>query len=187
MTKTRDEVALEDRFYSKTKPAANGCIEWVGARMQSGYGVFYLKRSTVAHRVAWTIANGAIPEGMYVLHKCDNPPCVNIDHLFIGTLADNNHDKIAKGRAVYVRGESHGMYKNRDAAAKGVDAPAAKLNPDKVCEIIGFLNDGVSQGKLAKKYGVCRKSIANIKNAKTWMEVTSRLPNFLLLNGGSNG
>jgi HNH endonuclease len=74
------------------------CIEWTKFRLR-GYGLQKFRGKTrLAHRVAWMLANGEIPDGLCVLHRCDNPPCVNVDHLFLGTHADNVADKMAKGR-----------------------------------------------------------------------------------------
>ena len=76
------------------------CQVWDGRKSHGGYGMLYLYgRDHYAHRLAWEIAKGPIPDGLCVLHECDNPPCFNTDHLFLGTRADNNHDKAVKGRA----------------------------------------------------------------------------------------
>lgn len=75
------------------------CREWMGPRLPSGYG--RLSRDGqrwYVHRWVWTLANGPIPEGMQVCHRCDNPPCFRLDHLFLGTQLDNMHDKVSKGR-----------------------------------------------------------------------------------------
>lgn len=76
------------------------CIEWTGYRLPSGYGQTRVKGRGLqrAHRVAWEEVHGPIPEGMYVCHRCDNPPCVNVDHLFLGTPVDNATDMTSKER-----------------------------------------------------------------------------------------
>lgn len=79
----------------------DACWEWTGARGRHGYGTFYLApiRGPVAsHRIAYGLANGAIPAGLLVLHRCDNPPCCNPAHLWVGTNNDNMLDMVAKGR-----------------------------------------------------------------------------------------
>lgn len=88
-----------DRFYLRLKRTANGCIEWTGTTKTSGYGTIKIDGVSVrTHRLAWEIANGPIPDGLWVLHHCDNRSCCNVDHLFLGTHADNMADKTAKGR-----------------------------------------------------------------------------------------
>lgn len=102
-TDTRQgEGELNRRFDRKLRQADNGCLEWTGSRGHFGHGFFLLSfnpnRQIAAHRFAWERANGPIPDGLCVLHHCDNPPCVNVDHLFLGTRADNVADMDAKGR-----------------------------------------------------------------------------------------
>jgi hypothetical protein len=84
------------------------CWRWTGARNANGYGILTRRRlnlrSVLAHRYSWMLANGPIPAGLHVLHRCDNPPCVRPGHLFLGTDADNNADMRRKGRAVHHRG-----------------------------------------------------------------------------------
>jgi hypothetical protein len=73
------------------------CVEWSGARSGDGYGAVYIDgKQRAAHRVAWEKAKGVIPDGMWILHRCDNPLCVNPDHLFLGTAKDNTQDSRAK-------------------------------------------------------------------------------------------
>ena len=75
------------------------CIEWQRCRSAFGYGRLWFKnRVWMAHRHAWFLANGPIPDGLCVCHHCDNPPCTNVDHLFLGTKGDNNRDRDQKGR-----------------------------------------------------------------------------------------
>ena len=76
-----------------------GCIEWVGVTNR-GYGVLKIGNTRdKAHRLAWKEAYGEIPQGLCVLHRCDNPGCINLDHLFLGTKGDNNRDRKSKGRS----------------------------------------------------------------------------------------
>lgn len=86
-----------------------GCHVWTGHCQENGYGQIRIgDRAVGTHRVAWAAANGSIPEGLYVLHKCDNPPCCNPEHLWVGTQADNLRDMREKGRGTAGR---HGLPK----------------------------------------------------------------------------
>lgn len=86
-------------FMDSGAPPLGPCIEWGGGRFRSGYGdAWHDGRHWRAHRLTWELANGPIPDGLHVLHLCDNPPCVNIDHLRLGTPADNAADKVLRRR-----------------------------------------------------------------------------------------
>jgi hypothetical protein len=85
----------------------SGCCVWAGARSASGYGVAAGKIK-IASRLSWTLHYGEIPDGLLVCHKCDNPPCVNPEHLFLGTHADNTQDMVRKGRAPREYGKLYG-------------------------------------------------------------------------------
>jgi hypothetical protein len=81
-----------------------GCWEWDAMRDRKGYGILMSGPKRLrAHRISYEIHFGPIPDGLFILHRCDNPPCVNPAHLFLGTLADNNRDKTAKGRHHYTK------------------------------------------------------------------------------------
>lgn len=92
------------RFYSRRDPRT-GCIEWTGGRQTFGYGqVYYRGIKITAHRLVYQLKAGPTPRGFYVCHRCDNPPCINHKHLFLGTPRDNNIDCVKKGRHVPGKG-----------------------------------------------------------------------------------
>lgn len=157
------------------------CWPWRGRVDRRGYGLFAGGQGRqAAHRFAYIQAYGPIPEGMCVCHHCDNPPCQNPGHLFLGTQADNMADMAAKGRAVsgfagrpdlVKRGEAHWMHMRPDRIPRGVKTPAAKLNDDAVREIRASVADGVPQKTLAAKFGVSAGAISLIVARKTWGHV----------------
>lgn len=90
---------IRERLELKTRMLENGCIEWTGAVSSSGYGTTTVcGKHALVHRLAWELVHGHIAAGMVICHKCDNPVCVNVDHLFIGTQRDNVRDAWANGR-----------------------------------------------------------------------------------------
>src|SRR6185437_1359919 len=102
-SKPRVVRTIEEKFHAKVGPPnASGCREWIGARnpYRGGYGIFWVSKgaTVLAHRMAWELAYGPIPDGLLVCHRCDNPPCCEPSHFFLGTDADNARDKVSKGR-----------------------------------------------------------------------------------------
>lgn len=141
------------RFWSKTKPGLNGCIEWQAAK-KDGYGVFNRdgKHTILAHRMSWILEYGDLPKGSVLRHTCDNRPCVNVQHLMIGTHADNVADKISKGRGN--DGMKHGH---------------AKLTDAQVIKIRSLYQLRVSnQYELAVEFGVSQSVISEIINRNAW-------------------
>lgn len=137
----------------------SGCWEWTGSkrgeygRMIIGSRTDGTRRSASAHRVSYELAYGKIPDGMEICHKCDNPCCVNPLHLFAGTRQDNIDDRERKGRNNPPKGEGH---------------PQAKLTELDVIAMRMERQSGVSFGKLAKKYGVCKKTVQNAVCGNNW-------------------
>lgn len=138
------------------KDEATGCWNWKHGRHPKGYGRFFDsdKRHKRAHRGTWEAANGLIPAGLWVLHRCDNPSCCNPEHLFLGTNEDNVRDKMAKGRHV-----------------KGSLSGTSKLTEHDVSIIKMMLGVGVRRHRLAALYGVDPTNISCIKLGKTWTHV----------------
>lgn len=114
----------------------------------------------VAHRVSWRIHFGDIPDGLYVCHKCDNPPCVRPDHLFAGTNQENMLDMVAKGRAW------KGVPKGTNPGEKN---PSRKLTSDQVTEMRSrFAAGGVRQAALGREYGVSAQQVGRILRREKW-------------------
>lgn len=154
-------------FKVGASPIPGECHEWRG-RCQKGYGQFWWGGvGKAAHRVAWELAYGNIPDGLWVLHSCDNPPCVRIEHLFLGTPADNTADACRKGRMHY--GDAHGLRKHPERAAKGSDHSAAKLNDTAILEIRRLAASGsVTQRQIAREFGVTFQTVSKIVSGKSW-------------------
>lgn len=135
------------------------CWLWTASvnKKRGGYGRFSFGCKTIgAHKAAWILYRGDIPAGMHVLHRCDNPLCVNPDHLFLGTNADNVADMDAKGRRI-------------NAPLIGEANPRAKLDESQVLEI--FRSRG-KQNEAAAKFGVSRALIGMIRHGRVWSHVT---------------
>lgn len=140
---------FKHRFMSKVKKTES-CWIWTACRNYAGYGLINIKkRSSLANRVSYTIFNGKIPDGLHILHRCDNPPCVNPKHLYAGTPTDNARDKSERGRC----------------------NPPKKLTWDKVREIRAAY-DGKRgfQKMMGKRFGVTPSAIRSILINRNWRE-----------------
>jgi HNH endonuclease len=95
----KHNLPLHERLINRSDKIENGCWIWNACRSDKGYGLIgYAGKSRRAHRLAWEVFRGPIPKGAQVLHRCDTPPCINPDHLFLGTHGDNMNDRLVKGR-----------------------------------------------------------------------------------------
>jgi len=154
--KCRYSLTVNDRFWARVIKG-DGCWGWAGHINTSGYGSFSVnKKTAVASRVSWQIHFGGIPDGMVVCHRCDNRPCTNPDHLFLGTVQDNNDDCTAKGRRAM--GANHGM---------------SKLTPEIVVSLRLERARGVMLKDLSAKYGFSMAAISSAVTGRTWSHVSS--------------
>lgn len=161
-------VPIEQRFWTKVDRSGDGCWEWQAHRSPAGYGQVWLDGTNVgAHRVAYQLTNGPIPEGMLVRHKCDNPPCVRPDHLEIGSVIDNYDDMVGRGRrnvsrsatSRYVRGDTH---------------PSSRLTTETVRAIREAVATGkATQTEMARAHGVTVQAIHRIVRGLVWKEAAA--------------
>lgn len=154
--RTRSEH-LADFWTSVTK--TENCWVWNRAIAKSGYGVFrWFGRARTVHRISYELAYGKIPEGMSILHRCDNRPCMNPEHLFSGTLIDNNADMMKKGR--YARGKALRVGKRM------------KLTEEKVVQIRSDYASGkFVLRELADNHNVAISTIAHVVSNRTWRDL----------------
>lgn len=139
------------------KVIGSPCTLWEGSLDTSGYGLKRVGRKLwKAHRLAWTRANGDIPEGMQVLHRCDVRACVNVEHLFLGSLADNMADRNAKGRQARLKGERHNLH---------------KLTDEKVRELRAAWEAGSTVKELASRFGVHPSTAHRAAIRRNWSHV----------------
>jgi HNH endonuclease len=155
---------LSKRFWDKVK-RGRGCWLWQGWKDADGYGHLWLRSKGTFHvygiasRICWELTRGKIPKGLCVLHRCDNPACVNPRHLFLGTNKENSADKVAKGRQ-----------------ARGTMQRDAKLDEKKVREIRRRYRRGINPAyrggpntyDLAVEYGVSQGLISKVVRRELW-------------------
>lgn len=122
-----------------------GCREWLGTKHSKGYGcIRFNRKMEKVHRVIWELMKGPIPEGMHVLHACDNPECCEINHLELGTNRDNINDKLKRDRG------------------------GRKLNTAKALEIIELVKSGMKQKEVGEMFGVTQQTVSRVASAKRW-------------------
>lgn len=156
------------RFWSKVQKTES-CWLWTGYCLRRGhsgrgkgrgpYGCVAIGtrgKNMLAHRLSWVLHFGPIPDGIWVLHHCDNPPCVNPAHLFLGTHADNMADMVRKGRS--------------DRDRRGERNPSSKLTGAKVSEIRGMLAQGLPQRVIATRYAISPAMVSYINTGRYWAD-----------------
>lgn len=169
------------RFAAKFNTSNEGCWEWTARLTKDGYGQFRTggkgSPNVPAHRVAWTLAYGDVPDGLLVLHRCDNRCCVRPDHLFVGTPADNSADMVAKARAASGSRNARFGAKDfpqptRERRARGEHNGWARLTEDDVRVIREAYATGQwRQVDLAERFGTPQTNISRIVNRRAWAHV----------------
>ena len=156
--------SLAERFWEKVK-RTDACWFWTGSKIKAGYGQIHAGGSTrqmlLAHRVSWKLHHGAIPSEFNVLHKCDNPSCVNPDHLFLGTSKDNTQDMFTKGR----------WRMPHYPGSKGENNGNSRLTASDVLAIRSLRANNLSQKIIAKRFGINKKTVAMIERRVTWRHI----------------
>lgn len=150
---TRHNLPLAERLRMKSdRSDPDGCWPWTAASCRDGYGYLRFEgRSQLAHRLAYRIANGDFPDELKVCHTCDNPPCVNPSHLFLGTQADNTADMATKRRS------THGERSTSHLSEADVDL------------IHDLKARGATQRAIAARFGVNPSTVSRIVNGKRWV------------------
>jgi hypothetical protein len=152
-------LTIKERFIAKVRKT-EGCWIWIACRNPKGYGLFGTgPQSRLAHRVSYSLFVGPIPDGLLILHKCDNPRCVNPEHLYVGTHNDNSRDMMERGRGSFVGGEEN---------------PHAKLAKEEVSQIRNaYKRGGISYQKLSNIFGIWPGHLWRIVNNKAWTGETN--------------
>lgn len=151
----RPRESLDVRFWKKVR-RGKACWVWTGYKNPRGYGIISAGGSPIqlllAHRVSWVLSRGEIPNGMCVMHKCDNPPCVNPKHLVVGTQAENLDDMRKKGRDRYrpLFGENNPRHRLTDRS------------------VLSIRKSALSHRELGIMHGVARSTITAVKSGRTW-------------------
>lgn len=160
--------SVQRRFWEKVhKRGPDECWEWKTRSGRRDYGCFSINgKPQRAHRVSWIMHFGEIPEGLFVCHSCDNPPCINPRHLWLGTAQDNVVDMVRKGRGYSPISQGVKIRK-----AKGEAHGSAKLNNEKVLEIRRRLNAGERDERLGLEFGVGRTAIRYIRTGRRWNHI----------------
>lgn len=184
MTCWPDLVGLHMRLMRRVRFTTSGCREFTGSTnsgsktSKGGYGKLNARDSrngeqaTIGtHIIAWMLNNGSIPDGLFVLHRCDNRRCVNVEHLFLGTQADNIADMVQKGRAA--TGDRNSSRLRPWRLPRGSVHKNAKLSEAAVADIRRRLAAGEVQQRIADLHGISQATVTNIKRGLVWRHVSA--------------
>lgn len=178
---TAQQRTAIDRFWRHVDKTST-CWNYTGNRDKDGYGIlrqgFGISKCK-AHRFSFRLANGDFDERLWVLHSCDNPSCVNPDHLFLGTNIDNVNDMVVKGRVM--KGDRHHRKLHPEKYPRGERWPTSKLTADKALKIKQLLSSGATLRSLGRVFGVSKQTIAGIRDGRLWSHIvlsksTSEVP-----------
>ena len=153
---TTKGLPISERLSKRSVETPSGCVEWTGPKHdEMGYARIRIGgRMVYVHRAAWEIENGPIPEGLVILHSCDNPSCINVVHMSVGSQRDNVQDMLTKGRA----------------DRRGDRANPAKLTGSEVRELRDLAAQGHSRSELSKIFGISKSQVDNIRLNRHWIE-----------------
>ena len=156
---SKPPTPITERFWSRIKVlTAKDCWEWQGYLSPKGYGKIFIERGKsmmLVHRFSYILHHGSIPDNLFVLHRCDNPRCVNPNHLWLGTKNDNNQDCIAKGR-------------RNNVGSKGESHPNVSLTDAQVIEIRNLFANHRTIQEIATQYGMSHGAISHIVKGRSW-------------------
>ena len=160
-----------ERFWrSVAVGAPDACWLWKGGRLHFGHGAVDVNgKQDRAHRIAWILTVGPIPAGLCVLNRCDNPPCCNPLHLFLGTKADNVLDRDRKGRTA--RGERHALHAHPEKAAVGERNGRAKITAAMIPMIHQLRREGQTLRLIAERFGLGTSQVHRIIKGESWQRL----------------
>ena len=145
-----ENVRIRARLTKGLRRESNGCLVWTGRKNQKSYGLISFQgRRWLIHRLVWTLERGEIPDGLLVCHHCDNPPCAEPDHLFTGTVSENNADMTRKGRRGF----------------------ASKIEPDDVRKIRRLRRKRMTHRAIADEVGCSKQIVTQVCNRISWKHI----------------
>lgn len=171
---TTRHMSISDRLSFYTNKT-DTCWNWTGSNHKSYGKILINGKSHYTHRISYEISVGPIPKGLHVLHRCDNPACINPEHLFLGTPLDNALDRKLKGRnnSESRSGDNHFTKNRPDLIARGEKCGSSRLKESEVREIRRLHSLGESKMSLSNKFNTARSNISSIVNFKAWKHISA--------------